>query len=114
MVPCYYNTGKPVRTKHHKEWDKVVEGIAGGLTIYRPSLGKWKDKDNTSYHERVIPVRIACTENQIAQIAKFSLKHYRQIAVLVYKISDEVKIFRNEESHEEGEAGAPVKNDKSD
>ncbi len=92
LVPCYYNTGKPVRTRHHKEWDKVVEKIAGGLTINKPTIGKWKHKDK-SYHERMIPVRIACTKKQIEQIAKFTIKHYKQLAVMFYALSEDVTIF---------------------
>jgi hypothetical protein len=94
LVPCTYNTGKPVKTRHHKEWDKVVEKIAGGLTIHSPTKGKWKDKkSDESHHERMIPVRIACTDNQIKQIADFSARHYKQKAIMVFKVSSEVKIY---------------------
>lgn len=113
LVPCEYNTGKPVRKKHHQEWDKVVEKIAGGLTIYRPSLGKWKDKDNQIYHERMIPVRIACTREQIDKIAKFSITHYKQIAILAYKVSDEVTIYRADQYDEKGESKSTVKSEQN-
>lgn len=98
MVPCYWNNGKPVRKRHHQEWDKVVRKIAGGLTIYKPAVGQWVD-DTTEdlYSERVIPVRIACTENQIKQIAQFSLRHYKQLAVMVYVVSEKVLIIKPDE-----------------
>lgn len=33
LVPTKFNSGRPVRTKHHKEWDKFVHKLAGGLTL---------------------------------------------------------------------------------
>lgn len=89
FVPCQYNTGKPVRTRHHKEWDKYVRRITGGLTIYRPAIGQWIDGP-TLYDERVIPVRFACDEKHINKIMKFTMQHYKQLAVLAYVVSEEV------------------------
>lgn len=40
----------------------------------------------------MIPVRIACNEEQIRDIISFTLKHYKQIAVMAYKLSDKVLI----------------------
>lgn len=100
LVPCSWNTGKPVRKRHHQEWDKVVRRIAGGLTIYKPANGQWVD-NNTLYAERMIPVRIACTEKQITRIAKFSLSHYRQLAVIVYALSERVMIIKNDEKRKD-------------
>lgn len=97
MVPCQWNNGKPVRTRHHKEWDKVVRKLTGGLTLYKPAIGQWVDKKtDILYNERVIPVRIACTENQIKQIATFTLVHYKQIQVMVYVVSEKVLFFKND------------------
>ncbi len=96
MVPCQYNTGKPVRRRHHQEWDKYVRKFSGGLTIYKPALGQWIDNDSL-YAERVIPVRIACTENQIKHIARFTMRHYDQLAVLAYVVSQTVLIFKKDD-----------------
>jgi hypothetical protein len=43
LVPTQYGYPKttPIRTKHHKEWDKRVQKITGGLTILSPGKGKW-------------------------------------------------------------------------
>ena len=96
LVPTVYNSGKSVRTRHHKEWDKVVRSISGGLTIFAPVKGQWIcNSTGRLFCERMIPVRIACTEKQIAKIAKFSIKHYKQLAIIVYRISDKVTIFEN-------------------
>ncbi len=82
----------PVRTRHHKNWDNYVRNVAGGLTILTPAKGQWLDLDSTLYQERVIPVRVSCTRKQLDKIIDFTLQHYRQLAVMAYKISDEVII----------------------
>lgn len=92
LVPCQWNNGKPVRTRHHKEWDKRVRKIAGGLTIMKPAKGQWKCPKGVVYAERVIPVRIACDEKTINVIMDITAQHYRQIAVMAYRLSDLVLI----------------------
>lgn len=95
MVPTIRNN-KPVRVRHHREWDKVVRKIAGGLTIMKPAIGQWISHDSELFHERMIPVRIACTEKQIKQIMEFTGTHYNQQAVLAYKVSETVLFHKNE------------------
>jgi hypothetical protein len=86
---------KPVRTRHHKEWDKVVRSISGGLTILKPAKGQWlHPQSHELFEERVIPVRVACTQQQIQEIMRFTLKHYQQIAVMAYQISHNVLVFK--------------------
>lgn len=93
LVPTIFNDTKgPVSTRHHKSWDMYVRNISGGLTILKPAKGQWIHKGQL-FEERVIPVRIACTPNQIRRIAEFTKNHYRQIAVMFYKISTEVVIW---------------------
>ena len=113
IVPTIYgDTMKPIRTAHHKEWDKFVQSITGGLTIFAVGKGKWVDSDGTEYPERVIPVRVMVEEeifipefddlfnfkpriyetSQIDKIVKFTLSHYRQKAVMYYKVSDNVQV----------------------
>ena len=89
LVPTIMN-GKPVRTRHHKEWDKFVRKLSGGLTILTPAKGQWLDKHGSLYEERVIPVKIVCTEEQIHDIMEFSLTHYKQQAILAYELSNNV------------------------
>ena len=89
LVPCNFNNGKPVRTRHHREWDRQVRLITGGLTIFPPSKGQWTDQsDGKLYRDRVIPVNLMCDEKQIEKIADITIKHYRQLAVMYFKISD--------------------------
>lgn len=90
MVPTISNAGKPFRLRHHREWDKQVNRISGGMTILTPCKGQWIDvRTNTLYNERMIPVRIVCSRKQIIQIMKITARHYSQIDVLAFKISDE-------------------------
>lgn len=92
LVPTVRN-GKPVRTRHHKEWDKYVRGLSGGLTILKPAKGIWIEPSSGElFEERMIPVRIACTEKQIKKISEFTRSHYDQIAVMYYELSSNVTV----------------------
>lgn len=86
LVPCNWNGGRPVRTRHHKEWDRRVRKISGGLTILKPGKGQWVHEDSV-YEDRVIPVRIFCTLAQMQQIAQITIEHYEQEAVMYYPIA---------------------------
>ena len=83
------NDGKPFRTRYHKVWDKKVEAISGGLTILTPGKGTWVNEGQT-VRERMIPVRIMCTREQIDQIIELTLEYYDQLAVMAYRVSDEI------------------------
>lgn len=96
-MPCMMRD-KPVRTRHHRQWDQYVYRITGGLTILRPAIGKWVSPSTELVEERVIPVRIACTEEQIEKIIQFTLQHYDQEAVLYYKVTPEVYIIHRKEN----------------
>ena len=91
LVPCKMR-GKPVRLRHHKEWDKYVRRITNGLTILKPAKGQWVSESKELHEERIIPARVACTEKQIHKIIDFTLMHYDQLAVMAYHISDKVII----------------------
>ncbi len=89
LVPTMSRTDKPFRTRHHKAWDAKVERISGGLTVLTPGKGTWVH-DGATHRERMIPVRIMCTREQIERIIDLTLEHYDQIAVLAYRVSDEI------------------------
>lgn len=90
LVPCNWNDGEPVRRRHHQEWDKRVRTITGGLTILRPGKGQWvnADEDEKLYHDRIIPVRLIATAEQMRQIANITIQHYEQLAAMYYKVAD--------------------------
>jgi hypothetical protein len=114
LVPTLYGDNqRPIRTRHHKEWDKFVQKITGGLTILSSAKGKWTHQ-GTEYPERVIPVRVMCDErfypvpdtecleqyrdtSQINKIIHFTMTHYRQKAVMYYVVSNDVQIVYAQE-----------------
>ena len=89
--------GKFYTTRYHRVWDAKVCEITGGLTILTPVKGQWVSPTGELYAERgelyvdrLIPVRIAATREQIEQVIDLTIKYYDQLAVMCYKISDEV------------------------
>lgn len=90
----FANDGTKFDVLYHRQWDEKVKSITGGLTIFRAGRGKWVDPESgITYEERMIPVRIFCTREQIEEIADFTLVHYDQIAVGCMKVSEEAMIF---------------------
>lgn len=92
LVPCNFNSGKPVKTRHHREWDKKVRTITGGLTIFSPGKGQWVDPEGVVYQDRVIPVQILASERQIDLIVNITMDHYRQKAVALFRLSSAAQI----------------------
>jgi hypothetical protein len=90
LVPTVRNDGRPIRTRFHRVWDAKVREITNGLTILPPAKGQWLNDDEHLFVERMIPVRIVCTREQIEDIVDMTLVYYEQEAVLAYKLSEEV------------------------
>jgi hypothetical protein len=88
---------KHYSTRYHKVWDAKVRAISGGLTIMAPVKGQWTSNEGDLFKERMIPVRIMATREQIEKIIDFTIEYYDQLAVLCYKLSDEV-ILKHRES----------------
>lgn len=97
LVPTVRRSdGAPIRTRFHRVWDDKVRAISGGLTILTPAKGQWLSPDGTLFRERMIPVRIIATAEQMAEIVKMTAAYYDQLAVLAYRISDEVILYHRE------------------
>ena len=95
LVPTVRRVGgKPYRTRFHRVWDAKIRAIAGGVTILSPAKGQWISNEGELHAERMIPVRIMCSKEQIEIIAKMSLEYYDQIAIMYYRVYDEVKIVK--------------------
>ena len=94
LVPTVRANGKPIHTRFHRVWDKEVEKISGGMTIYHPAHGRWIN-EGTRYAERMIPVRVMCTRSEILKIAEFTVKYYDQKAVMAYKAGDDIITVMN-------------------
>lgn len=78
-------------TRYHRVWDNKVREITGGLTVLSPARGQWINPTTGElFKERMIPVRIMATRQEIEKVVDLTLKYYDQLAVLCYKISDEV------------------------
>ncbi len=92
LVPRVLNSGVEIALSHHKQWDENIRQIAGGLTILKTAKGVWESPDGQIFREEMIPVRIACTEEQINQIINLTIEHYDQEAVMAYRVSDKVII----------------------
>lgn len=89
--------GKHYRTRYHRVWDAKVRAITGGLTIMAPTRGQWVNPSTGELsNERMIPVRIVATREEIEIVAELTLVYYDQLAVLCYKISDEVIVKRRD------------------
>lgn len=97
LVPTLRRVGgKPYRTRYHRVWDQKVRALTGGLTIMRPTIGQWIAPSGELFKERMIPVRIACSREQIEQIIDITLVYYDQLAVIAYKVSDDVILKHKE------------------
>lgn len=80
-------------TRYHRIWDKKVKEISEGLTIMSPAKGHWVSPSGKEFKERMIPVRLISTREEIYFVIDLALEHYSQESILCYKISDEV-IFK--------------------
>lgn len=92
LVPTERGNGRFYTIRYHKIWDGKVRAISGGLTILHPVKGNWISGAGELFVERMIPVRIACSREQIQKIMDITLNYYNQLAVLAYKVSDECLI----------------------
>ncbi len=103
-VPKYNAQGS---VNNHTKWDQYVCNLAGGLTVLGSQVGKYQSADENTVaaahadgfkqiiRERMIPVRIACTESNIKKIADFTCEFYFQEAVLYYKVVENVVIHKH-------------------
>lgn len=96
LVPTVSNYGRPFTVRHHRQWDAMVKQIAGGMTLVQPVRDSWVDPEtSTEYTERVIPVRVMCTREQIVEICKETARFYDQLAVLATLVATETVLVTN-------------------
>ena len=92
LVPTVYRvSGKPIHTRYHRVWDEKVRKISGGLTVMHPVKGQWVHEDQL-HSERMIPVRILATKEQMEEIVTMTIQYYDQLAVLAYRISTDIML----------------------
>lgn len=92
LIPANKNDGTEFTMKHHKEWDEKARSMSGGLTILKTGKGEWTNPEGKTFRDRMIPVRVYCTEKQINELIQYTIRHYDQEAVMAYEISKNVKI----------------------
>lgn len=99
FVPVADNDGNDFPIEHHKAWDNRVKSISGGLTINKRSRGIWQSQmTGKIFEEKMIPVSIFCSSDEIKRIILMTLNHYDQQAIMCYKISDTVMIAEREKN----------------
>ena len=77
LVPTIHShNNKPIHVRFHRVWDKKVRDITGGLTILHPAKGQWVSPDGVLFTERMIPVQIMCTAEEIEKISDMSAAYY--------------------------------------
>jgi len=93
LVPATDNDGKEIPIKVHQEWDGNVRLMTRGLTVMRSVKGQWTSPEGEVYVDKVIPVRIAVDDwSVIDSIVDMTAEHYKQKAIMYYRLTDEVKI----------------------
>ena len=93
LIPCSWSDGVWIDIAVHEKWDKRCREISTGLTILRSVKGVWED-DSQEYVERMIPVRLVATRDDIMALVKFTKEFYKQAAIMCYKLSDDVILYR--------------------
>ena len=97
LVPTS-SPGKTFSYGHHKTWDHKVRAISGGLTILKTAKGEWISTNGELVEDKIILVRIACSEEEIQKIMQITLEHYEQEAVMTYLVSTRVLMVEREAS----------------
>lgn len=92
LIPVHSNEGKDFSLEHHKKWDEKAKTMSGGLTVLKSGKGQWISPEGKTFHDKMIPVRVYCTEKQMNELIQYTIKHYNQEAVMAYEISRNVKI----------------------
>jgi len=92
FVPRFSNQGLEYQIDYHREWDKRVRDIAGGVTILRTARGQWVNPEGAVFAEEMIPVEIYCDEPSIDSIIQLTMDYYDQEAIFAYKASFDVKL----------------------
>lgn len=94
LVPMRNDRGLRIDAENHYRWDEKIVKITGGLTIMRSlGEGKYLEKSGNIIKEGMVPVRVACTEEQIKEIMEITREHYKQEAVFAMLVSSQALIL---------------------
>jgi hypothetical protein len=96
--PDLPKSNKVIHFDYHQLWDARVMSLTGGMTLMKSAKGKWvSPKSGKTDKEIMIPVRVACTEEQIREVMAFTITMYAQEAVMAYLVSDKAIIMHESE-----------------
>jgi len=99
LVPETLN-GKKINRSYHRAWDKKVRDITKGLTIHYTAKGQWiNPEDGKLTLEGMIPVHMACTDEQIEIITDMTVEYYEQKVIMYYPIANKV-FFKKRKTNE--------------
>lgn len=90
LIPTCSNMGVEYTIEHHKKWDKEAKKISKGITIFSLVKGQWKNPRGKIFSEKMIPVRLRATTEEIKKIGQYTLKHYKQEVTWVYEVSSNI------------------------
>jgi hypothetical protein len=90
LIPTHSNEGIEYTLEHHRKWDKKAKEVSGGITFLGSAKGSWECPQGKVFEEKMIPVRIRCTTDEIKRISEYTLEHYRQQTVWAYEISSNI------------------------
>jgi len=90
-VPATDPEGRLIEMAYHHIWDAKVRKLTQGLTVFQPAKGQWEN-EGVLYRDIMLPVRIACTPEQLEEIVNMTAAHYRQRAVIRNLVSTDVVI----------------------
>ncbi len=80
----------PIKTRYHRVWDERVRAIAGGITVLTPAKGQWVSPTGQFFSEKMIPVRIACSPDEMREISDMTAGYYNQQAILYVNLGEVV------------------------
>lgn len=96
LVPTIDKDNIPFTIKFHKEWDKYVRNLTGGLTVCPQTKGQWTNESGDLFIEKMIPVKIVTTRERMEWVVTFTKDYYNQEAILAYRISSEFILLEEE------------------
>jgi hypothetical protein len=86
-VPFADNDGIVFDKDYQDAFRRILRSISGGLTCNPALEGEWEHKDKL-YSEPMIAIQFRAVRADAERIAIHARKYYRQIAVMVHKVSD--------------------------
>ncbi len=89
LIPTHFNNGPLILDEHHNKFYKEILDYSGGLTLSQPLIGYW-DNSGSLEKETTFFLRFTSTDKQAEKIAKLAKIHYKQQAIMYYKLSDKV------------------------